>query len=193
MTFHINLTARHTVALLLLAAGPIAACASEWKFEQRSDAITDEVVKHATLASADGDVVTVIRRSDESVWIFLTLRKFETFSTQQEMIGRVDKNEPIQWGEKENEFYRKIGMKVTMWEWNPNMVGGRAWHGKADEGCGFIKQLATGKRLVMRYYPNKSTVADVVFDLPKSSSPLLKALDLKLSDCADAPPKRSSD
>jgi hypothetical protein len=171
----------------LLLFGTLAS-AAEWKLERRIDAITDEEVKQAVLKSAAGDSVSIVRRSDDSVWLYLKLRQFETFSTEQVLIGRVDKNPPMEWGQKDNDFYRGIGMKLTMWEWNPNLVGGRAWHGKADEGCGFIEELARGSRLVLRYHPNKSTVADVVFSLPKSPTPMLEAIDLKMADCVERPP-----
>lgn len=155
-----------------------------WALKKSVDPITDKNTKEAFIKNKDNNILTIIRRSDNSVWGYIQLAGFEQFGVGDELILRVDKNEPVEFNDKLERISEKLGKKIQSWEWNPNLIGFRMWHGSAQDGCGYIEQLYHGKELVVRYHPNKSTQKDIFFSIEKNHNAILNAIDLEISSCA---------
>jgi hypothetical protein len=165
---------------------PIPTKTSElaWKLKTSVDPITDKTTKEAYIIDSPGNKLTILRRSDGSVWAYIQLSGINQFGINEELIFRVDKNEPMEFNDNLEKLSEKYGKKIQSWEWNPNLIGFRMWHGKADEGCGYIQQLYFGKELIVRYHPNPSTQKDIVFAIDKNQDAIIQALDLQISLCA---------
>ena len=167
--------------MLLLVAG--VASASDWSLKTSTDSMTDETRKQASITNQDGDRFTVIRRSDNSVWGYIQLADGKMFNVGERLMLRVDKNKAVSFNEDFEKLTKKLGKPMEAWEWNPNLIGFRMWHGDPAEGCGLIKQLYDGSQLIIRYHPNDSTERDVTFDLSGNSQAITQALDFQISSC----------
>jgi len=168
------------VALTLL---PFAAMAAEWNSVTRTDAMTDEETIEAHIESTTGDRFTLLRRSDGSVWGYLELDSPHQFSVGDQVMARVDKNEPREFNDKLEKLTESLGDKIESWEWNPNLIGFRMWHGKKDDGCGYVQQLYNGSLLIFRYHPNQSTTRDLMFELDGNQAAISKAVGFDVSQC----------
>lgn len=155
-----------------------------WTLKTSIDPITDKNTKEVFIKNKDNNKLTIIRRNDNSVWGYVQLAGFEQFGVDDELIFRVDKNEPVEFNDNLEKITEKYGKKIPSWEWNPNLIGFRMWHGSAEEGCGYIQQLYRGKELVVRYHPNKSIQKDIFFSIDKNQNAILDAIDLEISSCA---------
>lgn len=162
------------IALLTITETSLA----DWKVQESVDAMTDKVSKTAYVVSDDGSRFTVIRKSDKKVWGYLKLSGMNQFKINESLILRVDKNKPIDFNDK---LQKSFG--ISSYEWNPSLLGFLIWHGKADEGCGLVGQLLKGKKMVIRYHPNKSTFKDIVFDISKNKTAIKEGLGLESEQC----------
>ena len=168
---------------LALMLFPFAALAAEWNSTTRTDAMTDEETTEAYIESTTGDRFTLLRRSDGSVWGYLKLDSPHQFSVGEQLIARVDKNDPREFNDRLEKLTESLGDKIEAWEWNPSLIGFRMWHGKKDEGCGYVSQLYNGSRLIFRYHPNQSTTRDLVFELAGNQETISKAVGFDISQC----------
>jgi len=169
--------------LVLLVCGFLASPVSAWEIEKTTDAMTDEVSRTVFVDSNDGSRFTLIRKSDNSVWGYLKLSGMNQFMINERLLLRVDKSEPVKFNEDFEKLTVELGMKVESWEWNPNLIGFRLWHGKLDEGCGLVQKLYDGEKMVIRYHPNQSTIKDVHFDISKNKSVITDSLEINMDNC----------
>lgn len=154
-----------------------------WKLVSRVDAMTDKSEKEAFITSDEGHRLTILRRGDNTVWMYLKLSGMNQFGIQDKLILRVDKNDPVDFGDSLDKISAKLSMPIKTWEWNPDLIGFRAWHGESRDGCGYIKQLINGSRLVIRYHPNESTYKDIFFNIGNNPKAISEALNLDASTC----------
>lgn len=161
--------------------------AGAWKTKTTTDAMTDAVSTEAYVESAAGDRFTLLRRSDGNVWGYFQLGGHKQFAVGEYLMMRVDKEEARTLDDSLETLLATYGDGGSTWEWNPNLIGFRLWHGKADEGCGVIPSLVRGKKLVMRYHVNQSEVSDVVFSLNGNAEAITTALKLDLASCGPGP------
>ncbi len=175
---------KRTIFYALMLA-PSVTFAAQWVSVTRTDAMTDEETTETFVESTTGDKFSLLRRSDESVWGYLQLASPNQFSVGEQLMARIDKNEPREFNDKLEKLTADLGMKVESWEWNPSLIGFRLWHGKKDEGCGYVRQLYDGKRLVIRYHPNQSTTRDIVFELDGNQKAISKAVGFDVSHCPE--------
>lgn len=160
------------------------ASASAWTVDERTDAMTDKVGRVAVQTSLDGSVFSLLRKSDNSVWAYLKLANLNQFMVGERLLIRIDKNKPIEFDEDMQKLTAKLGRPISSWEWNPNLIGFRVWHGDPKEGCGtFISELLQGTTMIIRYHPNQSTTRDIVFNVREGRAAISRALDLDLSRC----------
>lgn len=172
------------LALGLSAFIAIPAFAGDWELKSKSDAMTDAVTKEATVTSPDGDKFTILRRADGSAWGYVQLGGSGLFGIDETLMVRVDKNKPVEFNDKFEKLAVKLKMpSMNIWEWNPNLIGFRIWHGKQDEGCGLIKQLFDGQQVIVRYHPNQSTLRDITFPLTGNNQALSDALGIDVAAC----------
>lgn len=151
---------------------------ADWKINETIDSMTDKVQKNAFILSKGGHRFTLIRKSNGKVWGYLKLSRFNQFSVNDSLMLRVDKNKPREISDR---FQKSIG--IASYEWNPNILGFLLWHGEASKRCGTISQLLKGKKLVIRYHPNKSTYKDIVFNITKNKLAIRSALSIKNNEC----------
>ncbi len=151
---------------------------ADWKIQKTVDSMTDKITKTAYVLSKDGNRFTLIRKSDQKVWGYLKLKGMNQFKINESLLLRVDKNKPRSISDK---MQKKFG--ISSYEWNPSLMGFLVWHGKSDEGCGFIGQLLNGKKLIIRYHPNKSTYKDIIFNISKNKAAIKGSLGLENSQC----------
>jgi len=157
-----------------------AAVFANWQIKTTTDAMSDETSSTIYVKAHNGEKFTLIRKTDNSVWGYFNLTGMKQFKINDQLLLRVDKNKPREINDKLQKAF-----KVHTYEWNPNLMGFLLWHGSAkeDNSCGFIGELINGKKLVIRYHPNKSTKRDVVFDISKNKNSIKKSLSLPKSAC----------
>ncbi len=163
------------VVALILFAPP---CLATWKLHKSVDSMTDKVTKDAYVVSSGGDRFTLLRKSDGRVWGYLQLAGMNQFKVNDALMLRVDKNKPVPISDPGLE-----NLGIHAYEWNPSLLGFLLWHGKVNEGCGYIRDLLSGKRLVIRYHPNQSTYRDVTFHIAKNKAAIRQGIGLSSNDC----------
>lgn len=167
--------------VLLVLTG--TAFAGEWEFRTLTDSMTDEVVKQAEVKSAEGDVFTVLRRSDGSAWGYVRLAGHKQFGVKESIMIRVDKNKPFEFNDEFEKLTKRLGKPIKAWEWSPTLVGFRIWHGIPAEGCGIVEQLFKGEQMIVRYHPTESTYREITFALTGNADAITDALGFSISDC----------
>lgn len=179
--------AMYRLFVYLLLAFSCAANA-EWTYKEQADAMTDEKYRVAFVNSKDGSKFSLTRRSDNSVWGYLALGGMNQFMIGERLMVRVDANDPKKFNEDLQKLSKSLGRPILSWEWNPNLIGFRIWHGKIKEGCApLLKELFNGDKMVIRYHPNQSTTRDVWFDISKNKSAIERALGVKSVECGRHP------
>lgn len=177
---------KKSMAIIFLTLSSSCLFAGEWQLKVTKDAMTDATTSEAFINSSAGDKLSVIRRSDGSVWGYVQLSGLNQFGINDSLLVRVDKNPVAEFNDRFEKLSNSLGKPIKTWEWNPNLIGFRMWHGKADEGCGIIKQLYEGKVVVVRYHPNQSTTRDITFEISGGQKALSDALSVDLSSCSTA-------
>ncbi len=150
-----------------------SAGAAQWQLDSRVDAMTDLPSENVFIENAEGDRLTILRRSDQSIWGFLSLGEGRMFgSSRQGVLLRVDDHPPVGYSEAN-----------TAYEWNPALAGFRI--GTAESSyCSIVRQLHAGEALAIRYFPNDSTQRDIRFELdPASADALLTATGVDMDQC----------
>ena len=122
-----------------------------WEFVDKVDDFTDEKVLYAVYS--DDEHRIQLSHEGDSVWMFITRKKIGTFEPSGIIELRVDDNksrtiDPV----KSKQLAELLGK--TTFEWEPDTVGFLIWHGKEDEGCGYVGELLEGKELKGRYQIN---------------------------------------
>lgn len=183
---HINkeVDIKYYALICLLVAS--TATAGDWEAKTTTDAMTDATSTEAFVTNADGDKFTMLRRSDGTVWGYIELSGIKQFSVNERLMVRVDKNDPVEFNEDFEKLSRELKMPMDTWEWNPNLIGFRMWHGKFNEGCGMVQRLFKGQQLIIRYHPNPSTISDVVFPLYGNQKTISDAVGFDVATCPAA-------
>lgn len=182
------MSTKNRLNITLLLAFPLMSIfpshAYAWKLIERTDKITDVVVKTTVVTSAEGATFTVVRQTDNSVWAYVKLAGFDQFMVNEKLVLRIDKNTPIDFSDSLQEVSTRLGRPIHSWEWNPSLIGFRLWHGNPESGrCGQVTAILKGFSLIVRYHPNQSTTRDLTFDISENKASLLKALDLRARQC----------
>lgn len=141
---------RLKVVAFLISTFPMSAMAG-WGFTNKVDDFTDEKVMYA--AYSDDEHRIQLSHEGDSVWMFITRKKIGTFEPSGIIELRVDDNksrtiDPV----KSKQLAELLGK--TTFQWEPATVGFLIWHGKEDEGCGYVGELLEGKELKGRYQIN---------------------------------------
>lgn len=172
------------VAILLFSLSSLASSA-DWQIKTKTDAMTDETSSEAFVIASTGEKLTIIRRGDNSVWGYLQLSGMNQFGINEKILFRVDRNPPSEFDDRLEKLTARLGKPIKTWEWNPSLVGFRMWHGKAEEGCGALKQLHDGKVVIVRYHPNQSTTRDITFEITGGQKALSDVVAVDLSVCPE--------
>ncbi len=141
---------RLKVVAFLMSIFPMSAMAG-WGFVNKVDDFTDEKVMYA--AYSDDEHRIQLSHEGDSVWMFITRKKIGAFEPSGIIELRVDDNksrtiDPV----KSKQLAELLGK--TTFQWEPATVGFLIWHGKEDEGCGYVGELLEGKELKGRYQIN---------------------------------------
>lgn len=128
-----------------------ASAFSNWNYVNKVDDFTDEKVMFA--AYNDSDHRIQLSHEGTSVWMFITRKKLGTFEPSGIIELRVDRNKTHIIDPAKAKLLSKL-MKKSVFQWEPSTVGFLLWHGKEEEGCGYIGQLLNGKELRGRYQLN---------------------------------------
>ena len=141
---------RLKVVAFLISTFPMSAMAG-WGFTNKVDDFTDEKLMYA--AYSDDEHRIQLSHEGDSVWMFITRKKIGTFEPSGIIELRVDDNksrtiDPV----KSKQLAELLGK--TTFQWEPATVGFLIWHGKEDEGCGYVGELLEGKELKGRYQIN---------------------------------------
>jgi len=151
-----------------------------WEFKSSTDAMTDRVSKEAVVMSTTGDKFTITVRSDNSVWGYIQLAKGNQFMVGEELMIRVDKNQPS----KFSGMLDRMLKDVKLWEWNPSLIGFRIFHGDFSANCGAIlPQYYNGEKMLLRYHLNQSTQRDLEFDINGNREALSQTVGHDLATC----------
>jgi hypothetical protein len=158
------------LAALLFVAN---ADAAQWQLESTIDAMTDLPSERAFIENADGDRLTILQRSNGSVWGFLSLGGGLMFgSSRQGVRLRVDRHPVVGYSEG-----------TTAYEWNPTLAGFQM-RPAGSYYCGIFRHLHEGTMLTVRYFPSDSTQRDIRFELdPSSADVILTASGVDLDLC----------
>jgi hypothetical protein len=154
---------------------------ADWRVSKDTDLMTDKTILRASIEAETGESLTIMQRDDKSIWAFFKLANANTFSVDERLLLRVDKNEPTEYNRDFQDLTIELGKPMYNWEWNPNLIAFRIGGGTKDGDCNVtLKQLHNGKKLVIRHRPNKSTFRDVVFSATNGKVALQEVLDV---DC----------
>tara|TARA_R110001592_G_scaffold97519_1_gene279377 strand:+ start:7480 stop:7989 length:510 start_codon:yes stop_codon:yes gene_type:complete len=160
------------LALLLFSSSVFAA----WTSVIKKDDFTDETVRYA-LYSDDSHSIQ-ISHQDSSVWMFISRKKIGSFEPNTLLELRVDQNKTMEVDPENSKILERIGKKSYQWE--PGTVGFLIWHGKEDEGCGFISQLVSGRELKVRYQVNSLERESFSVNLEGAKQAIVDGLSLKV-------------
>lgn len=141
---------RLKVVALLISLFPMFAMAG-WGFVNKVDDFTDQQVMYA--AYSDDEHRIQLSHEGDSVWMFITRKKIGTFEPNGIIELRVDDNKSLAIDPVKSKRTAKL-LGISTFQWEPSTVGFLIWHGKENEGCGYIGQLLEGKKLKGRYQTN---------------------------------------
>lgn len=165
------------IIILLMLSTSFEVFSYSWEIISKTDAITDKISIEASVISKAGDRLTIIERDDKTKWAFFELSSPNQFSINERLILRVDKNKPMNYNADFQNLSRKLGNQIFTWEWNPNLIGFKVG---SPGGChNILTQIFNGKKMVIRYHPNKSTSKDVVFLLAGGEEAINKVISSK--------------
>lgn len=150
---------------------------AQWSFVEKVDDFTDEKITYALYS--DNDHQIQISHEGKAVWIFITKNGLESFEPNGKIELRVDKNEtriidPV----KCKELSDLMGKDTFLWE--PKTVGFLIWHGKEDEGCGYIGELLEGDFLNFRYQINSMESETYKISLEGAKEAIVQGLNLTI-------------
>ena len=153
-----------------------ASAMAKWDYVNKVDDFTDEKVMYASYSDSDHRIQ--LSHEGKSVWMFITRKKVGTFDPKGIIEVRVDDNktnttDPV----KSKRMAKLLGKKIYQWE--PSTVGFLLWHGKEDEGCGYINQLLNGSILKGRYQINSMERDTFKISLDGAREAIIKGLGLK--------------
>ena len=97
--------------LAVLLSGLASTETEAWTLSTRVDAMTDKQESVVSVQSRDGAKFTLLRKSDNSVWGYLSLGGMNQFAVDQEILIRVDKHEPTDF--RTHEKFYKIYSKAN--------------------------------------------------------------------------------
>ena len=158
--------------------------AYSWVLDDKIDSMTDEVTYTTYVTSEEGHRFSLVKKENDTIWGYLHLSGLNQFMINEELMFRVDKNKPKELSEEFEKLTYELGMGENVWEWNPSLIGFRLIPMGDNDSCGDgIKEINNGKKLVIRYHPNKSTYRDVHFDISKQKEAILKALKIDFTKC----------
>ena len=178
-------TAKWLSAILLIVVGQSLAHA-EWGFVDSVDDFTDEQIRFAHY-SDDDHRIQLSRHDDNSVWMYITRKKFGSFEPNTPVEYRVDQG--MLSGESMVEFsmmVERIGNAPT-YIWGPGTVAFLVWHGDPEaarpDPCGFIGELLSGSVLRVRYHISSLDRDSFSADLADADEAIVNGL--SVDACAD--------
>lgn len=167
---------RRLISLLLTIVYSSTAFAG-WEVVSKKDDFTDEMRSYA--AYNDNDHRVQLSREGDGVWMFITRKKIGTIEPSGLIELRVDENKlRIIDPHKAKMLAKMLGKETFQWE--PTTVGFLLWHGKEDEGCGYINELNSGKELKVRYQTSKMSHEIFKVGLGGAKNAIAKSLALNV-------------
>lgn len=150
---------------------------AQWTSVNMVDDFTDEKINYALYS--DDEHQLQISYEGSSVWMFITKQGIETFQPNGLIELRVDKKDTrIKDPQQSKELSKFLGGEIFKWE--PKTVGFLVWHGKEDEGCGFIGELLEGDFLRFRYQISSMEREAHKIDLEGAKKALINGLNLTI-------------
>lgn len=170
-----------TTALVLFTT-----TAGAWTLQESVDAMTDKVTRRIVATASDGSTLTLLRKSDKSVWGYIKLTGTNQFMVNERLMMRIDKDKPLEYNEDFQKMTAKVGKPLQLWEWNPSLIGFRIWHGVPAQGCGVVKRLMESSSVLVRYHPNQSLTRDIEFSTESNRNLIGVALGLDIIQCVES-------
>ncbi|MDP1528250.1 hypothetical protein [Rhodoferax sp.] len=164
----------------------LVSTANAWTLQESVDVMTDKVTRQAVVAATDGSTLTLLRRSDDSVWGYVKLSGMNQFMVNERLMMRIDKDKPVEFNDDLQRLMTKLRKPMPSWEWNPSLVGFHIWHGNPAQGCGMIKRLIESSTVLVRYHPNQSVTRDILFNTDSNRHLIGEALGLEVAQCTGA-------
>ena len=171
--------------LALLLFLPTAAHA-DWYVINKTDEFTDEKVLAAVWEDEDHRIqisrehyVDPKGKEDSQVVMFITIKTLDTFEPKTPIDLRVDENPATVLNAYELDEIMIPIKGVTGYTWEPKTVRNLIWHGDESQKCGYIKELAEGKELKVRYRIDRTSRTTFSADLRGARAALKEALELE--------------
>lgn len=159
-----------TLIRVLVAAICVATISpvwADWRVDEQTDSMTDEVRHTASTVNSSGYRLTFYRMPDGSVWgnFKLPAASSELLSNKAWPMYRVDRNPPRNLDD-ERRLSRLVRGVPAYAENEPKWINFRVWDGNAEQGRhdGLI-EIINGSRLVFRYTLFTGGYSETTFDL----------------------------
>jgi len=162
------------LSLAVLAMAAFSAQA-EWKFIDKTDAMTDAKVRVAMVIDHKEGFLSINRGSGNGPVIlsFQLVREASGISDEPIMV-RFDKHPAHTLGPSSN---TESGSGRTFWQWQPNKVMVQVWDGQGTpNSSSFLRQLSTSSKLLLRYQRNDGSSRDVEFSLVGAKEAVSRAI-----------------
>ena len=151
---------------------------SQWSYKTYKDDFTDELVSYVRYSDELHDIEFNYQGESNSLWMFITIKDFETFEPNSNVEYRIDDYKLRDFNYNN---YLKISklFKEKRYNWEPKTIGFIVWHGIEEEGYGVVGELLSGKKFRIRYYLNSVDRRTINIDLNGSKETIIKGLNLK--------------
>ncbi|MCK4081312.1 hypothetical protein [Acinetobacter radioresistens] len=171
---------------LLLCSGIILssiAYSAEWKDITLEDGL-DQVKAVQIESASKEESISIFRKSPKRSNMSMYPKEMVFIEFKTESLDQINARGPV--------IYKASKGKAYPLGSNSRLAGltGRiqttAFHGKSSPTCGIIGNIINSDKLTIRYETAGDKTKDVVFDIPKDSSPLFNLLGFdKTKDCVE--------
>lgn len=151
---------------------------AQWTNITKIDDFTDDQINYVVFIDNDHEI-QISRNNDGSVWMYITRKRIGTIDPKGIIELRVDRNETMIIDPEKYKTLSEIMGKPTF-QWEPMTVAFLLWHGKENEGCGYIGQLLNGDEFAFRYYINSMERESFRVSLNDAKEPIINGLNLKI-------------
>jgi hypothetical protein len=165
-----------TLAAFLLVACCLAAIAnaSTWTVETKTDSMTDQIRRSATVKNEQGFRLSIYRVESGAVWALFALPEAgsDVLGSRLPML-RIDKKQPQNLDDS-RQVEGLAGFSFAKSE--PKWVNFLLWHGKGEPNTGTLRDLMDGQVVVFRYWLFTGGYKETSFALATAKEAIATAL-----------------
>ena len=153
------------MAIFIVCAGPTSARGqASWSRKVQVDAMTDDSIRLVSTTTDDGYEFAVYRVAHGRVWARFTVpdASADVIAQDRLLVYRIDAGEPFDLG-AQLRIQRYLPNPTIQSE--PKWVNFVMWHGEGSEIGKALRDMASGKKLLVRYFVFTGGSRDISFSL----------------------------